>query len=286
MKWFKNLTRARGFALLVVLWVLTLLSLMAAALLRESGTETRVAQNLRENAKAEALAEAGLQRAMLGLLDHDDATVWRADGTSYSFPLGEGAATIQIQSEAGKIDINTASNDIIEALFIAGGISADQAPRLVEAVADFRDPDGIRRPGGAEDSDYRAMGVAHEAKDAPFEATEELMLVRGVTPDLYERLSPAITVYGRQQLDVTTAPSLVLQILRNVMPERLDRMVAVRRRSGARVSRPRTVTVTIEARTSGGGLFIREAIIQRTAGPEPFRVLTWRQRWSASASEQ
>src|SRR5688572_1763397 len=150
MRWVKNLTRARGFVLIVVLWVLTLLGLMAAALLRESGTETRVAQNLRENAKAEALAEAGLQRAMLGLLDHDDATVWRADGTSYSFPLGEGAATIQIQSEAGKIDINTASNDIIEALFIAGGISADQAPRLVEAVADFRDPDGIRRPGGAE----------------------------------------------------------------------------------------------------------------------------------------
>jgi len=282
----RSLTSARGFALIVVLWVVTLLGLIAAALLRESGTETTVAQNLRENAKAEALAEAGLQRAILGLLDHDDAAVWRADGTSYSFSLGDGTATIQVHSEAGKIDINTASNDVIKALFIAGGTSEDQASQLVEAVADFRDPDGIRRPYGAEDSDYRAMGVTHEAKDAPFEAVEELMQVRGVTPDLYERLSAAITVYGRPQIDVTTAPPLVLQVLRNVMPERLDRMVAVRQASGAQVSRPRTVTVTIEARTSGGGLFVREAIIQRTAGPELFRVLTWRQRWSASVAEQ
>ena len=286
MRSIRSLTRARGFALIVVLWVVTLLGLIAAALLRESGTETRVAQNLRENAKAEALAEAGLQRAILGLLDHDDATVWRADGTTYSFVLGEGTATIQVHSEAGKIDINTAPNDVIKALFIAGGTSEDQASQLVEAVADFRDPDGIRRPRGAEDSDYQAMGVRHEAKDAPFEAVEELMQVRGISPDLYERLSGAITVYGRPQVDVTTAPPLVLQVLRNVMPERLDRMVAARQASGVQVSRPRTVTVTIAARTSGGGLFVREAIIQRTAGPELFRVLTWRQRWSASVAEQ
>ena len=283
---FRKLSEPRGFVLIVVLWVLTLLAIMAAALLRESSTETRLAQNLRENAKAESLAEAGLQRAMLGLLDRDDATVWHADGTAYFFSLGEGTATIRMQSEAGKIDINSAADEVIKALFMAAGSSEEKASELVDRVVDFRDADSIRRPAGGEDADYQAMDVMHEAKDAPFEAAEELMEVNGVTPELYERISPAITVYGRAQLDVTTAPPLVIQALRNAMPERLERMVAARQARAGRVSRPRTVTVTVEARTSGGGLFIREAIIQRAAGSGPFRVITWRQRWFAPVAER
>lgn len=284
MTLFRKVSQQRGFALIVVLWVLTLLGVIAAALLRDSGTETKVAYNLRENAKAEALAEAGVQRAILGLLDSDDASVWRADRTPYTFSLADGVAIIRLQSEAGKIDVNSASDELITGLFVAVGMSEGKATELVAAMADFRDSDSIRHAGGAEDADYEAVDAILGSKDAPFERVEELMQVRGITPEMYERISAAVTVYGRGQLDVTTAPDLVLQVLRNVMPERLNRMIAARQASAVKLSRPRTVTVTVEVHTSGGGRFLREAIIQRTAGPEPYRVLAWRQRWSAPAS--
>jgi general secretion pathway protein K len=65
------LTRARGrrgLALVTVLWVLMLLSLVAASFTRTTRTEVNLTRNLIENARAEALADAGAYRAVLGLL--------------------------------------------------------------------------------------------------------------------------------------------------------------------------------------------------------------------------
>ncbi len=53
-------TRGRGIALVAVLWVLVLLSVMAAGFLRDTSVETQVARNLLDNAEARALADAGV----------------------------------------------------------------------------------------------------------------------------------------------------------------------------------------------------------------------------------
>ncbi len=60
--------RARGLALVTVLWVLMLLALIAASFTRTTPTEVNLTRNLIENAEAEALADAGVYRAVLGLL--------------------------------------------------------------------------------------------------------------------------------------------------------------------------------------------------------------------------
>ncbi len=51
----------RGLALVVVLWVLVLLSLIAASFTLTTRTEVNVTRNLIDNAKAEALADAGVR---------------------------------------------------------------------------------------------------------------------------------------------------------------------------------------------------------------------------------
>jgi len=103
------------------------------AFLRETRVETRVTRNLVENAKAEALADARVcMRAILGLLDPDDARAWRADGTAYEFSLGEGTIRVTLQDEAGKIDLNYAPDEILLGLFEAAGLSAGDAVRLVD----------------------------------------------------------------------------------------------------------------------------------------------------------
>ena len=53
-------------------------------------TEINLTRNLIENAKAEALADAGVYRAVLGLMDPNEAPRWKADGRVYTFRLGEG----------------------------------------------------------------------------------------------------------------------------------------------------------------------------------------------------
>lgn len=275
--------RGRGVVLVAVLWILALLGIVAASFLRETRIETRITHNLVEHARAEALADAGVERAKLGLLDPDDETVWRADGTPYEFSFGEGRIRVTLQSEAGKIDLNQAPDDTLLALFEVAGLSAADAVRFVDAVADFRDPDIERRPAGAEDPDYAAAGFAHGAKDAALETVDELLQVAGMTRELYDRLAPNVTVYSNGQIDPTVAPPMVLQMLRQFMPKQLDQMLdASRDEVGATLSRPSTVTVLVEATTAGGTVFSRTAVIQRTEDPaEPFRVLEWRQNWQA-----
>jgi general secretion pathway protein K len=55
-------------ALVTVLWVLVLLALIAASFTQTTRTEVNLTRNLIEAARAEALADAGVNRAILGLL--------------------------------------------------------------------------------------------------------------------------------------------------------------------------------------------------------------------------
>ncbi len=167
-----------GIALVAVLWVLVLLSVMAGDFLRESRSQTQLARNLLENARARALAEAGVHRAIFDLLDPKGQ--WQVDGTVYGFPFGEGKVSVSIQDEGGKINLNRARDELLQGLFVVFDLDEEAAAHLVDAIADFRDPGDRRRLNGAEESDYRAAGLPYRPKNAPFEAVDELHQVIGI----------------------------------------------------------------------------------------------------------
>lgn len=274
--------REQGFALLLVLWGLILLGLIAASFLREARVSIALARNATENANAEALADAGVQRAMLGLLDPDPATAWRADGRVYRFALGEGSITVRIQDEAGKIDLVHAPAAMLASLFEAVGADLETAHRLADAILDYADRDSDRRPGGAEDSDYVAAGRKDGAKDGPFERKEELMKVLGMTPALYKAVAPYVTVYsGRSDVNLSTAPDIVLRTIPNLTAHELDQIKSARSAEAAPdVSRVDAASIHAEAVTSGGGRFVREAVVRRSdSHDDPFELLEWRHAW-------
>ncbi len=109
----------RGLALVVVLWVLVLLSLIAASFTRATRTEVNVTRNLVDNAKAEALAEAGVYLAILALLDPDPAQRPRPDGTPWKVAFGGAEITVSVQDEGGKIDLNHAPDELLRGLLLA-----------------------------------------------------------------------------------------------------------------------------------------------------------------------
>ena len=294
---------ARGIALVVVVWMLTLLAVIAASFTTTTRTETRLARNLVENAKAEALADAAVHRAIVGLLDGDPDARWAADGTLYEFAMADGTAWITIQDETGKIDLNAGSRNLIATLLDAADVPLAEADSLSDAIIDYRDTDDQRRPSGAEDDDYRDAGLPWGAKDRPFEAVEELRRVLGMTPALYDRISPYLTVYTGQRgvnaaalragapaadgaddgaddgaaasdevdadTDQDAAPELA--------PVDLERLAGV---TGGRRSRRalRIYSVRAEATVDSGALFVREAVIRLTGRAErPWLVHAWRQ---------
>ncbi len=295
--WRKTGTgRSRGIALVIVLWGLVLLAVIAAAFTTETRTEVALARNLVENAKARALADAGIYRAIMGMTQPGAEHGWAADGTVYGLALGDGGVSITLADESGKIDLNAVPAELIRGLFIVLGLEENEATALADAIADFRDTDDLTRLHGAEDSDYRAAGLAWEAKDAPFIAVEEVQQVLGMTRELYARAAPFLTVYTRSRgVDPRAAAREVLLAIPGVdegtveiihaariaeaegaAPTPLPALTGVRRYTIR--SREEVLLIRAKAQTKGGAVFVREAVVRLMANDinQPFRIYAWR----------
>ncbi len=298
----------RGIALVAVLWALVLLAVIAATVLSESRTQSRLARNYLDAAQAEALADGGVYRALAGLARPSAAGGWRVDGTVYAWRRAHGEVRVRIEDEGGKIDLNRADGRLLGSLFLMAGLEPARAEALAAAVQDFRDADDTPRPDGAEDSDYAGAGLPHGAKDAPFEAVEELHQVFGMTREIYGAVAAAVTVHARtRRPDAKVAPPLVIAALGagrgtaaagGISPVAggiSPRTAAAALEPGADApgvvdpgvailylgptahrSRSRTFTIHAEARTLAGGLFTRRAVVRLTArGAPPFKILAW-----------
>jgi general secretion pathway protein K len=290
--WFGS---THGIALISVLWIAGLLAVMAASFVSGSRPEARLARNQLENAKAQALADGGVQRAVQGLLELKPERVWRADGGIYSFALGEGQVQVSIRDEDGKIDINEGGLELIAGLLTALEIEPEAAQALAERIGDFRDPDHDPLTLGAEDPAYAAAGLTDGAADRPFVNEAELLRVLGMTEELYTRLRPHVTVHaGSDGFDPTRATRAVLEALPGITPQAVERLLAIEPSDDPLEaiddevleqidlywlpSREALFTIRAEAWTPGGGRFVREAVIELDGSPErPFLVHAWRQ---------
>jgi general secretion pathway protein K len=290
-----SLGSSRGIALLSVLWITGLLAVLAASFATGTRTEARLARNQIANAKAEALADGGIHRAVLGMLELDPEQAWRADGSVHEMRLGEGLVQIAIEDEDGKIDLNAAPLPLLAGLFGVLGLSPEEAQAMAERIGDYRDPDDEPEPQGAEDPDYFALGLAGGAADRQLVGAVELLNVLGMTRALYERMLPYVTIYsGAEGIDPVRAPRPVLEALPGMTPELVEQLL----NAGSDFdpfldvedeslleqlelyflpTRDAVFTIRALARTDDGGTFLREAVIELDGGPErPFLVLDWR----------
>src|SRR5262249_27770542 len=172
-----------------------------------------------------------------------------------------------------------------------------RADAIVDAILDYRDGDGIKRPKGAEEAEYRAAGRAQGPKNAPFAAMEELGQVLGVDAALLEKLTPFVTAHsGKEGVDPAAAPRRLIEILRRGdTPTPSETSLDLQSAELAAQLPPNfitqstrnTFTVRSEVVMAGGLRFALEAIVDisslRPAGPVTsaqtrpvFHVLGWR----------
>jgi general secretion pathway protein K len=271
----------RGFILVSVLWLLALLILVALALSSSVRLDMRARGQLLRHAEAEALADGLTRLVALRLGDRDRRPPGEAriatDGTPLRCLHEQTSVEVAVNDVGGLVDINAATQPLIEWLLLRLGVGPDRAHVLAAAIVDFRDADDVSSGAdGAETAAYQAAGLAHGPKNAPFETIGELDQVLGMTPALLDRLRPLVTVYGRQAgIDPWRAPRELL--------------VASSEGDGAGTPAPANIPsefrmsskglayrVILRISTADGGRFARETVIEplRTA-PLGFRVREW-----------
>lgn len=284
-----------GIALVLVLWVVTLLSTMALTLVATQRTETALTQNLMSAGQGRSLAEAGVYYAIARGLLYRASTKsekWEPDGSPHTWEFAGSQLKVIITSEHGYIDLNHAKAKLLDSLLATSGMDEAEIPALRDAILDWRDKNDEHLLHGAEDSDYLAAGREYGAKDTLYNSVSELRQVLGMTPEIYQVVAPALTVYsGKEKVDATFAPPQVLSALPGMDEDRLGEYLELRTSHRERgLSPPEPTVVERDVVGRGGGRINRvyvevlggenritrlQAIVRKGGGAEGYEILAW-----------
>jgi len=224
---------SRGSALLAVLWLSAALGAIAFSLSTTVRGETERASTAVDGLRSYYLASGAIERASLELLWTITSPSQRkiprgAAAVDYTFPSG--VAHVEIIPEAAKLDVNKVLPEELYRLVMALGVEPARAQEITLGIVDWRTPLG--QSASMVDQYYLSLTPSFRARHASIEEIEELLLVKGVTPDIFygtyvplpdaelgggPRLAPragladCLSVFGSvQQVDANTAAPAVL----------------------------------------------------------------------------
>jgi general secretion pathway protein K len=202
----------RGVALFLVLWVLVLLSVIVAEFCHTMRAEVNMTWGFTQGTRAYYVAHAGIQQAVDHMVREGFVPVRReveSEQSEREGPLfrincenpkvlfGEGYYVVHVANEAGKIDINTADSMLLTIMLSPFQLDEQETAVIVDSILDWRDQDQLHRLHGAENDYYQALPTPYQCKDDYFDSVEELLLVRGITREIfYSGLRDMVTVYG------------------------------------------------------------------------------------------
>jgi general secretion pathway protein K len=196
----------RGIALVIVMVSVTVLAIMAGGFAYSMRVEARLSRNVNSEAQLEWLGRSGVQYARWILAEqmripqepYDSADqVWAGGmggiGTTNSplanvqkeVHLGSGSFTWKIEDLESKININSANEAILQQAFTLMGMDAGDMTPTINSILDWIDPDDNERVQGAESRYYQSLDPPYFAKNGPIDDMSELLLIRGITPDMY-----------------------------------------------------------------------------------------------------
>ena len=293
-------SRQRGVALILVVWVIALMSVLLGSFALIARTENLQARHLFDSTTARYAAEAGLERAIFELRRPDPMTRWLGDGRPYEFQFDNALVRVELTDESGKIDLNTAGDDLLQGLFVSAGLPIDKAQQLSGAIQDWRDPDDTALPNGAEAPEYKSAGLSYVPRNSPFQTVSEVQQVLGMNYELYSRIEPAITIYAGGTLpNAAYAPLESLLAMPGMTPELAQQFIQQRQQMApGQAGQPgapqltlpdgtpvmangggNTYTVKSRATLANGASAVLDASIRLGgvgAAGRPYTVLRWR----------
>ena len=236
---FDRRTRLRrGFALIAALWLLVAFAAIGTAISVHARARRLGAANSLDEDRGRAAAEAGLEHArsrLARLIAGNPASPgqrpplaadpWRdaASVLADTNKLGDARYHVSIRDAGASLNLNRASGEQLQRFLIALPIDAGRAAEIAASVMDWRDSDDLYRLRGGEADEYLRMGSAVLPANTSFSRLEELQYVKGVTPEVFARARPFLTLMGTGQINLNSAPRPVLLSL----PGMSDEAVAV-----------------------------------------------------------
>jgi len=261
----KLLRDNRGMALILTILIISLIVALTLQFNTSMWTNLHAAANLRDGIKLSCIARSGFNGALAVLYEDASSTTedtlrepWahaRIFSENSASLFDEGRFLLEIADLSGRIQINQLVHQTgdnkgeykeeqknLLTRFLSSeefNLDDDEVVDIIDAIKDWidnPDTDDVTGWGGAEDSYYQALTKPYPCKNAPLEFLEELLLVRGITKELFygTEEKPGISLYlsahgDDGKININTADPLVLRALSDQIDEDLaEDMVAYR----------------------------------------------------------
>ncbi|MBE7158717.1 MAG: general secretion pathway protein GspK, partial [Rhodospirillales bacterium] len=174
--------RQKGFAVLVVLWAMALLSLLIGQMALSGRAETKLAANLRSGMQLQSIADGAIYEAIFRLYQNE----WRPD-RHYQVTSDRMAVDVQVESQASKVNPNLASEKTLQTVLQKAGADPAKAAQLARSIVEWRTSGRALRSQSTRLAAYQAAQLPYGPSGRLFDSVEELGLVLGMTPDLLQR---------------------------------------------------------------------------------------------------
>ncbi len=247
--------KREGFILLVVLGAVLALSAMLFGFARTTRTRLTTAEGFHRTEQARQGAWGAIQIAAALVRDVND--FWADPQTARllsretTFPVGDANCCVTLTAENGLLNINSLRgtdgqidrkrvDQFLRLIDIFNHQRRDLPPigyGIVPALLDWIDSDSdlthlafIQQENtGAEKDYYQTRTPAYACRNGPMESLEELLQVKGMTPEAFARLRPYLTCVGDGKIDLNAAPKTILQSLSEQMDATLAEMIVRQR---------------------------------------------------------
>jgi general secretion pathway protein K len=194
----------RGIALVVVMVVIFMLAVIAGGFAYSMKMELRLARNHDSESELEWLGRSGVELARYVLAQQHNGNPenwdslnqkWAggvgvtnenlADITLEDNALGSGTFSIKIKDMERKFNVNVADPGILQQAMNMVGVDAAESAAIADAIQDWRDPDERPRMNGAESDYYLTLNPPYYSKNGPVDDISELLLIKGITPEIF-----------------------------------------------------------------------------------------------------
>jgi general secretion pathway protein K len=248
--------KRKGFVIVVVLCMVIMLGVLLFGFNYKTRAELLAIDDLRKSEQALNCARAGLNIAIAAIRNIKDISANRKVRNLLSgedtFPVGDGNCRITVTEENGKLNVNllkdkngklnrTKIDQVLRLIDLLNREYAGDSPisyGLVPSIIDWIDGDDevtclpfIKHENlGAESDFYGNLIPPYPCRNNPLEMTEELLLVKGITPQVFGCLRDDVTVRGDGKVNINYASKRVIQSLSQSTDRALAQMIIDRRK--------------------------------------------------------
>lgn len=201
-----NIRRPEGIALIIVMISVFVLMILAGGFAYSMKVETRLAMHANDETELQWIGRSGVEycrwilslQAMCPNEPYDALNQIWAGGPGgpcatngpmldiqKEVKVGRGSFTWKMADAERKWNINTAPEPVLQQALLLMGVDGGAVTPVVNSIIDWIDPDDARRVEGAESAFYEKFDPPFQAKNGPIDDISELLLIRGVGPELY-----------------------------------------------------------------------------------------------------